>query len=108
MSEIIFIFIFLIPSMLGLAEILHLIKTYILSGKNKPRKLLLVYLKGDDALLQLKGVLEEFNWQGKRLAERIIAVDCGAKDFELCKNLAQKCGILYCDIKDFKDVIDVI
>ncbi len=108
MSEIIFVIIFLIPSMLGLAEILHFIRSYILGGKAKPRKLLLVYLTGDDASLQLKGVLEEFNWHGKRFAEKVIAVDCGAKDFALCKALAQKGEIYCCDIKELKDIIDVI
>ncbi len=105
MLEIIFVLVFLIPSMLGVAEILHLIKSYILSSKKKPRKLLLVYLTGDDALLQLKSVIEELNWHGKRFAEKIIAVNCGAADFEPCRELAQKYEICYCDMKDFKEMV---
>ena len=97
MIEIILILMLLFPSMLGLAEILHFIKVYILLSKVKPQKTVLVYLKGKKSVEQLEYVIEEYHWYGEQYAKKIAAIDYGIPDdlIEECKEIAKRNNVLF-------------
>ncbi len=97
MAEAVLMVLLLFPSMLGIAELIHLAKVYIISPKVKPEKTVVVYLKGEQAVGQLQYILQEYAWQGERYAKKIIAVDCGiAEDLaEECERIANKNNITF-------------
>lgn len=107
MTEAILLVLLLFPSMLGLAEIIHLAKVYIISPKIKPKKVVIVYLYGEQALEQLKLVLEEYSWHGKKYAEQIIAVDCGITSalYAECERIASQSKIVFCNEKDLASIL---
>ncbi len=107
MTETVLLILLLFPSMLGLAELMHLAKTYILAPKVHPKKTVVVYLYGECAVEQLKLILEEYNWQGKKYAEQIIAVDCGidSRQYSECEKIANINQIIFCNEKDLASVL---
>ena len=106
MAETILLILLLFPSMLGLAELMHLAKAYILAPKAHPKKTLVVYLYGEYAVEQLRLILEEYNWQGEKYAQQIIAVDCGIEgsQYAECEKMAGKNRIIFCNQKDLSSV----
>ena len=97
MAELILFLFLLIPAMLGLAEILHLIKTYILYP-HKTDSCMVVYLKGENPVGRLKFALEQYCWLGKRYIGNIIAVSSGldGEDYDICREIALNHGIIFC------------
>ena len=97
MTETILIILLLFPSMLGIAELLHQVKIYILLPKTKPEKAVVVYLKGEKAVEQLMYILQEYRWHGESYAKRIVAVDSGIPEnlVDECKKIAFENKILF-------------
>ena len=93
MIQIFFTMMFLIPTILGIAEILHFIKIYIINPRPKVQKYVLLFLCGENCFEQLKVLFDEYVWKGKNYAEKIIALDCGIKDCEECLKFAAEKGI---------------
>lgn len=106
MTETVLLILLLFPSMLGLAELMHLAKAYILSPKARPKKTVVVYLYGEYALEQLRLILEEYSWQGEKYAQQIIAVDCGiiSEQYEECEKITSKNKIIFCKENDLASV----
>ena len=98
MGEIILFLIFLIPAMLGLAEIIHIFKTCLFYPKNTD-SYVLIYLSNENPALKLSFVLEQYYWLGKRYVENVIAIasDLSEENYEMCKNIADKHGIIFCN-----------
>lgn len=98
MFEFILFFLALIPTMLGLAELLHIAKIHILSPKKRLPTYILVDLGDGAPQLQLSLIVEKFRWLGKRYAERIIAVysDISEKDLYECEKIAEEYNIILC------------
>ncbi|MBR4123524.1 MAG: hypothetical protein IKT93_03820 [Clostridia bacterium] len=107
MAETVLLILLLFPSMLGLAELIHLVKAYILAPKVSPKKTVVVYLYGEYAVEQLKLILDEYNWQGEKYAQQIIAVDCGieSSQYAQCEKIACKNQIIFCKEKDLANVL---
>ena len=102
MVIIYFIFVFL--AIIGLSEIVHYIQLALLDTKNKGSKVLCCVLKGDKAELDLRYVIEQYNWSGRKYADKIVAINCidGNKDIVyFCKNLAEKNRVLFANKEDF-------
>lgn len=105
MSEKILFYIILIPAMLGIAEILHFLKLYITRGKKRPSRCILFYLCGENCYCSLKGILEEYYWQGKNFAEKIVVVDCGIKDLKECLSAAKNKDIVFIKPTDLPEFL---
>lgn len=106
MAEIILFLVFLIPAMLGLAEILHILKLYILYPKTAA-SYVLVFLKGENASEQLMLALEQYFWLGKRYARNIIAVDMGlnGESLKVCRKIALRHNVIFCSEKELDLVL---
>ena len=89
MTEIVFLIIFCVPALLGIAEMLHTVKLWLYSsGKSKGG--ILVIVPTDENYRSL--ILNSFNqatWYGKRFAEKIIVVDS-----LLSEDTKEECQIL--------------
>lgn len=107
MFEYILLFFCLIPTMLGLAELLHYLKSYILSPKKRIPSYLLVNLVNTSPQLQLSLVIEKYRWQGHRYAEKIIAVysNMDLDDLEECKQIAFEYNITICSKEELYFVL---
>jgi len=109
MAEILLVLFFLIPAMLGIAEILHIIKLYILFPKSA-ESYVIIYLKNENASGQLMYALEQYFWFGKKYAKNIIAVNSGlsSDNYEICKSIALKHNIIFCSEEELQTVLKVI
>lgn len=107
MIETIIFCVFLVPAMLGMAEMLHLLKVYIISPEKKMKKYLIVFLKDENSVRQLLCLLEEYNWIGKKYAERIIAVNMGLKeeDYKKALNTANKGNMILCEYNEIESIL---
>lgn len=102
MAESLLFFIFLIPAVLGVAEILHAIKLTLLSGKKQSFGVLVISPEKESFCEQLLSAAEKFKWNGRRYAERIIVLDV-LEDENIrneCISLAGKLGIEVCKKAD--------
>lgn len=97
MVETILLILLLFPSMLGLAEIIHMIKLYILLPKVKPQKAVIVYLNGEKSVEQLQFVIQEYLWYGEKYAKKIAAVDKGIPEdlVDKCIDIAVRNDIIF-------------
>ena len=110
MGEIVFILIFTVPAVFGLAELIHLFKCYIIRPKKFAAKYLLLFLGDNEPYEQLISALEELIWSGKRYAQNIIAVNCGIaeKDYVSCKGFCEKNNLIFCETEKLSDYLDVL
>ena len=65
MLKIFLTIIFLIPSMLGLAEILHILKLYILKPSKPSIAYKIIFLTNDMPLEHMSYIIEQYRWQGR-------------------------------------------
>lgn len=98
MTEIIILILTVLLCTLGLAEVIHAVKLYIFSPKKKPLSYFVVYLGKEDPESQLRYLGERYLWQGKRLADNVIAVnsEVSFESFKPCAEIAAKYNIIYC------------
>ena len=64
MVEIVFMILFLIPAVLGIAEILHIFKSYFLKPKKDIISYKIIILTNNDPVNQFLYVAEQCLWQG--------------------------------------------
>ena len=91
MTEFILIFICAILSIIGLTEIIHSIKTALLSGKNKTYSELYIYLEEDNPDLQLEAYLRGINIS--RIS-KIYAFCKENENMDECKKTADKYNVI--------------
>lgn len=103
MAEIILLLIFLVPAMLGTAELLHILKLYIAYPKNMLGGYYLIFLTEQNAALQLHSAIERANWLGRKYIGGIIAVNSGlsAEKYECCEKIARAYNVIYCSEEEF-------
>ena len=108
MAEFIIAIIFLVPAMLGTAEILHMIKSYIIHPHKMPARYLLVYLRDGFSQEQLISTIEEMKWQGRKYAENIIAVDFDLSDesHKECRDISNANGIIFCRVDNLCETLN--
>lgn len=106
MGEIILFLVFLIPAMLGLAEIIHIFKTCLFYPKNID-SYMLVYLSNENSAAKLNFVLEQYYWFGKKYFGNIIAIasDLNKENYDVCQNIAEKHGIIFCNENELDEVL---
>ena len=99
MLEIIIILFLIIPAVLGMSEILHVMKMLILSPHTECNKYSLIVLENEDALFLLKKFFEENNWNGSKKNGKAIVVfkNLTGNIYEECKAVALNNGAVITD-----------
>ena len=94
MAEFVFFVILILPAALGLAEILHIVKRWLLSSGKNANKILFLIPDNDNFERQILSLLNEYKWQGNKLAEKIYIVSSklDVDNRKECDLLAQKVG----------------
>ena len=109
MAEICLMILFLIPAMLGLAEILHILKLYILKPQNPIIAYKVVILTDDMPLEIMKYVIEQHVWN-KNNSSQLIFVNSllSQNNFDKCKQFAEEYGIGFCTKDKVEEYLDLI
>lgn len=103
MFEAIFIVLALIPTMLGISELIYYFKVYIILGREIPETSVLLFLYDDDAVEKLKHAGERKIWYGKRYATRVYGVYSKLSDnvLEECQKTAKLYNIKLFNKEEF-------
>ena len=89
MAEIVFIFIFTIPAILGLAEILHTVKVLLFSSNRCHNTTLIIVPEDDNFSKQLIYASEQYRWHGDSYAKKIVVLD-----YLLSEENKKECALL--------------
>ena len=110
MFEIFLLVLFLIPAMLGLAEILHILKLHIL----KPQKPMISYkviiLTDDTAVENMRYAIEQYLWQPGNNNGNLVFVNSllNKENFTVCKELAERYSIGFYSKKELEEYFNLI
>ena len=96
MAEFVFFMALVLPAVLGLSEILHIIK--------KAEKILILIPDNDNFENQILSLSSEYRWQGNKLAEKIFVINSKLDEEyrEECNLLVQKVGFKVLEENNFK------
>ncbi len=105
MAEIIFLFLFAIPALLGIAELLHTVKMW-LYGINKNGSKTVVIVPTDDNFEALTvNCARQSAWYSKSFADKIIVVNSllSEKNFKDCEELTKRLEMEFCSKSELYD-----
>ena len=104
MAEFVFFMVLVLPAVLGLSEILHIIKKWFLSSGKKAEKILILIPDNDNFENQILSLSSEYRWQGNKLAEKIFVINSKLDEEyrEECNLLVQKVGFKVLEENNFK------
>lgn len=110
MFEIILTIIFLIPAMLGLAEILHISKLQILKPSKQMIAYKIVILTEETAIENMRYAIEQYLWQSGGNNGSLIFINSLLSNdtFDQCKTMAGKYGLGFYSKQEIKDYLDLI
>ncbi len=110
MFEIFFWILFLIPAMLGLAEILHFVKLYILKPKKAMISYKVVILTNDTAVENMRYAIEQYLWQAGRNGSSLIFVNSllNKEIFFACKEIAERYDVGFYSKKELEEYLNLI
>ena len=110
MLEIFCILILFIPLILGLAELLHAVKLYILKPKKSLISYKIIFLLNENCVEQLLYAKERFLWQGRSENLNLILVNSALNEenFKICGEIAKKYGLIYCTAEELENYIRII
>lgn len=99
MFEIIFVVVAVFFGILGLTEVLHILKMLVLKPKKRPKRYLICEIEKDFAKGQILSVAENFRWYGKGIADCVVFVGDGLpQELEtLCSYLGESGEIFFCE-----------
>ena len=89
MFELIFAVLAVFFGILGLTEVLHILKMLVLKPKKKPKRYLVCEIEKDCAKGQILFTAENFRWYGKGIADCVVFVGDGFSE-----ELGQLCSYL--------------
>lgn len=97
MAETLFILFLILPAVLGMAEILHLLKSFLLGCTVKGRRYSIVFLENEDAVTTLRTFCEEKNWYGRHADDKLFAVykELSQEVLVDCREIAEKNDIIF-------------
>ena len=110
MIEICLVILFLIPAMLGLAEILHILKLYILKPQNPIISYKVIILTDSTPIEDMKYVIEHYLWLSKKNNSSLIFVNsllC-EENFNACKKMAEYYGFSFCSKDEIKEYLNLL
>lgn len=92
MAEIIVLICFSLLAILGLADLMHTVKLWILGNEKSCGKYLVLVPDDQNFIKTVLNASEEKKWQGRKYADEIIVVDCLLSDGnrEECRRLSEK------------------
>ena len=101
--ELILIILCIFPLMLGIADILHNLKLFLLGGKVKSQKTVIFLLDDEFPQRELALIAEQKRWQGKAFADKVYVIYTKLSKNEIleCENIARKNNIFLYSLKDF-------
>ena len=104
----ILLFCVMVLSVLGLSELIHMIKTGLNSSGKGAISYSLLILTDDNPERQLIFAAEQQLWLGRAYSDLIIGLDTGLSDEsnKACRSIAQKYGIIYCTPRELIKEID--
>lgn len=107
MAEIIFILIFAVPAILGLAEIIHTFKLWLVSSESGGKRVLILVPDNEGFAKQILGAYEELRWHGSKFAEKIVVLDDLLDDENKieCKAITDKLNLEISGLSELSDVI---
>ena len=110
MFEIFFLILFLIPAMLGLSEILHILKLYILKPKKAMISYKIVILTNDTAVENMRYAIEQYLWQAERNGFNLIFVNSllDKENFLACKEIAKRYEVGFYSKKELEEYLNLI
>ncbi len=80
MCVVILLSIGIIVLLVGVTELIRRFWLYLITPKDAPPKLLMVFLKDDIAMEQLRAAAEYISWEGPKIFYGIAAIDTGLSD----------------------------
>lgn len=107
MAEIILLLVFSVPAILGLAEIIHSVKLFLISPKIRESGVLVILPDNDNFDRQILNAAEQRNWYGNRFANGIIILDSllNEENKTECRKLADRLNFEICGKSDLADRI---
>jgi hypothetical protein len=93
--ELIIYILFLFLAVLGLADLIHCLRIAMLDIRGEDSKVVCCILKGKCADLKLRFVIEQYNWFGRKYADKIIAISYLDNEVtaERCRLLANRYNV---------------
>lgn len=103
MYLILFFLFLIVPAVLGVAEILHLLKLAILSSKDNSYTFTCIFLEEENAIINLKTFCEEHNWNGMKIGNEFIAIykELSLNVLDECRVIAAKNDIEFLKLDEF-------
>lgn len=105
MAEIVLNLVFAVPAMLGLAEIIHSFKMWLLKPKDKGKRIMVLIPDANDFEKQILSVYEQLKWQGEKFANKILVLDCLPLHREECEKITKELGIEFCEASKLTDKV---
>lgn len=95
MAETFLLLLFSVPSIIGLAEIIHALKLLLISPKRPACRILVVCPDSENYEGQLLHISERCRWMGDGYAEKIVVLNSALADNrEECNKLALQLGFV--------------
>ena len=108
MCMVILLSIGIIVLLVGVTELIRRFWLYLITPKEAPPKLLMVFLKDDIAIQQLRAASEYLSWEGPKIFYGIVAIDAGLSDdtkAQVIKLINSRSDMFFGD-KELKKFID--
>lgn len=104
---IFFYLLVLFLSVIGLSELIHAMHLRFLRAKRKRKTCVICMLKDSFSELDLRYVLEQYNWSGNVFAEKVLAIDClDDKDVsDRCQAVAERNSVEFIKLEDLENFL---
>lgn len=99
--------ILLLLAISGLCDIIHSVRSWMISAKRPRYNISVVYLNQETAFSQLKFIAEQYRWYGTDFAEYVIAVTDGVckKDILNYEKTFAEMGFIFCPCSAVENVL---
>ncbi len=106
--EIIIYLLLLFLSVVGLCDIIHCVRLSLLDIKGEANKIICCKLNGKFADLQLRFVIEQYNWFGRKYADKVIAISYldDERLIDRCKYIADRHNIQFINHTELHNLIN--
>ncbi len=107
MAEAVLFLLFIIPAVLGLAEIIHTVKHYLFAGKRYQGQILLIIADDNSFRLQLENVANQRNWYGNSYPQRILVLPdkLTQENKGLCEKEANRLSLEICEAENLTKIL---
>ncbi len=107
MIEIFLLITELLLLILGISELLHSVKLWLLYSEKSGNSYSVICLKSLSAEQQMRFAVAQRKWLGKKYADNIIAINSfiSGEEYYSCEQFAKKYGIIYCSIEQLDSVL---